>query len=230
MNPRVNELLDSLPDNEYQILTSKMDLVSLTKGQTLFEVGMIPQYVYFPVGALISMVNDGPDGNSVETYMIGKACFAGVGALGIPSFYRATVRSGGLAYRLSVSDLMSAAKCCPVYEDRVKFSVQRMLMRMSTSVLCGKKHTIEQQLVRWILVSLDRTLTNQMDITHREISDLLGFRREGVTLALGKFIDAGLIETSRGNLTVVDRAGLEAISCDCYWIGQEKKRPELYLV
>lgn len=229
MNPCLNDLLKSLPEKELQILTEKMELVSLTKGRTLFETGQIPAYLYFPVGSVISMIIDHPNGDSVETYMMGNACFAGVGALGVPSFYRATVRSSGLAYRIAQRHLSQAMLQCPSYAARVNDGVQRMLMRLSQSVLCGKKHTVEQQLVRWILITLDRTMSERIDITHSQLSDLLGFRREGVTVALGRFADAGLVQIIRGAITVLDRDGLEKRSCDCYWIGQEKKRPDLCL-
>jgi CRP-like cAMP-binding protein len=224
MNHSVNELLAELPTDEFRALTEKMQLVSLRKGQTLLEVGTVNSQVFYPVGAIVSMINDMPDGSSVETYMLGKACMVGIGAVGVPSFYRATVRNEGLAYRLSVRHLLEVNGRCPTYASKVNLLVQRMLMQFSQAIYCGKKHSVEKQLVRWILITLDRTLTAKIAITHQELSDLLSFRREAITLALGKFSAQGLLAIGRGEITVLDRRGLEDMSCDCYWIGQSRQR------
>jgi CRP-like cAMP-binding protein len=227
MSPQINDLLASLPEDEYRIITERMHLFSLQKGQTLFHAGDTVTQLYFPVGALVSMIVDQPDGGCVETYMMGNACFVGVGTSGQPSFYRATVRNSGLAYRISVADMRRVIPRCPVYVQHVNQGVQLMLKRKTQSIYCGKKHSVDQQLIRWLLVTLDRTLTPHIQITHREISDLLAFRREGVTLAIGRLLDAGFVEVSRGHITVLDREGLENLSCDCYWIGQGRHRPML---
>jgi len=225
MSPQINDLIASLPEEESRILTEHMHLISLQKGQTLFDAGDTVTQLYFPVGALVSMIVDQPDGGCVEIYMMGKACFVGVGASGQPSFYRATVRNSGAAYRISVADIQRAIPHCPVYIQRVNQGVQLMLKRMTQSIYCGKKHSVELQLIRWLLVTLDRTLTNRIEITHREISDLLSFRREMVTVAIRRLVEAGLVTVSRGLITVLNREGLENLSCDCYWVAQEKKRP-----
>jgi CRP-like cAMP-binding protein len=225
MSPQFNDLLASLPEDEFRLITQHMQLVSLQKGQTLFEAGDTVTQLYFPVGALVSMIVDQPDGGSVETYMMGNACYVGVGAAGQPSFYRATVRSSGFAYRISMAQMQRLLPLCPSYFQQVTRAVQLMLKRLNQSIYCGKKHSVELQLIRWMLVTLDRTLTNQIEITHQELSNLLSFRREMITLAIGRLAEAGLVEVSRGQITVIDRQGLEARSCDCYWVGQERVRP-----
>lgn len=225
MNPSLNDLLASLPENEYRVLTEKMELVSLNKGQTLFDVGQVTTQLYFPVGAIVSMMNDMPDGDSVETYVLGKICFVGLGATGTPSFYRATVRNAGLAYRIAVGDIQRVLNQCPVYLQRVNQGIQGMLRQMSQSIYCAKRHGVEQQLLRWMLTTLDRTLSNQIAVTHQELSDLLCVRREAVSLAMRRLAEAGWVSNSRGVITVLDRSALEAIACDCYWLGLGIQRP-----
>jgi CRP-like cAMP-binding protein len=225
MSPHTNELLAHIPDEEFMSMTRNMKLVSLVKGQTLFEAGQIPSEVHYPVGAVASMMIELSDGFSVEAHMFGKACMVGVGTIGVPSFYSAKVRSSGLAYSLPVENLRQAWQTCPGYASASQRAMQRVFRQLSQSVICGKRHSVDQQLIRWILISLDRTLTEIIPITHQELSELLGFRREAVTLALGKLCETGLISCGRGQLTVMDRQKLETLACDCYWIGQEKPRP-----
>jgi len=225
MNPRVNQIIGSIPEKEYQFFEKNLKLVSLDKDQILFDTGQSPSHVYYPVGAVISMINDMPDGSSVETHMLGKSCMVGVGAVGFPSFYRAKVRTSGLAYRLPMHCLRTAWAQCPAYVQNAQKAMQRILMQLSQAVVCSKKHTVDQQLVRWILLTLDNTLSPTIAMTQQEMSDLLGYRREAISLAMHKLSETGLISKSRGEFTVISREKLEAASCDCYWIGQEKVRP-----
>lgn len=225
MNPDTNTLLANIPENEYAEITRNMKIVSLVKGQTLFEMGQIPAEVHYPVGAVVSMMLDLEDGYSVETHMLGRSCMVGMGAVGVPSFYRAKVRSSGLAYRLSVADLRRTWCECPGYVSASQRAMQGVLKQLAQSVVCSKRHAVDQQLIKWILTTLDRALSVTIPITHQELSELLGFRREAVTLALGKLAEAGLILCCRGQLTVLQRRALENLSCDCYWIGRGEQRP-----
>lgn len=219
MTPRSNELLANLPDHEFVTMTSRMQLVSLVKGQVLFEAGQRLQEVHYPVGAFVSMMVELSDGFSVEANMFGQSCMVGVGATGIPSFYCAKVRSSGLAYRLALEDLKQARMTCPAYVFNSQDAMQRMFRQLALLIICGKRHSVEQQLARWMLTTLDRTLSDVIPITHQELSELLGFRREAVTLSLGRFCESGLIAGSRGQLYVLDRSKLENFSCDCYRLG-----------
>lgn len=221
----LNSLLSNLPEFELQIITNQMALVSLPKGQTLFEMGEVPSHVYFPISAIVSMLIDMEDGASIETYMLGNTCMVGAATLGQPSFYRACVRSAGLAYRMPAQAMLNARAKCPVYMQGALAATNRMFMQLSQAIVCGKRHTIEQQLIRWMLITLDRTSSNHIQITHQELSEVLGFRREGITLALGKLTARGSVQVNRGEIVVHDRFELEASSCECYWIGQERKRP-----
>ena len=222
MTPRSNALLASLPDREFMAMAGPMQLVSLVKGQTLFEAGQTPQEVHYPVGAIVSMMVELSDGFSVETHMFGKSCMVGVGTVGSPSFYSAKVRSSGLAYRLSVEDLRRAWQTCPTYMASAQMALQRVFRQLSQSIVCSKRHSVDQQLVRWILTTLDRTPSDIITVTHQELSELLGFRREAVTLAMGRFHELGYLSSCRGLLTVLDRSRLEEAVCDCYWTSLEK--------
>jgi len=225
MPPRVNELLAQLPDPEYQIISPHLELLSLPKGRDLFRMGEVPSHLYYPVGAVVSVMKDMDDGYSVETYMLGKADLVGHCAFLGPSFYRANVRSAGLAYRIPVPHLRQLLVKCPSHNGAVMQSMGRMIARMAQNIVCGKHHSVEKQLMRWMLVTLDRTLRPVIEMTHREMADRLGFRREAITLALGKLMERGFILAHRGHMEVVDRAALESLVCDCYWIGQGRAKP-----
>ena len=225
MPARANSLLADLPEGEYQTFVKHLQLVSLEKGKTLFYAGEIPTHVYFPVGAIVSMINDSEDGLSTETFMLGKSCMVGVGTEGQPSFYRAHVRGSGLAYRISMDTFLKIRSECPTYFKIALSATNRMLMQLSQAVVCGKRHSAEQQLIRWMLITLDRTMDETIQITHQELSEILGFRREAITLSLGKMTIRGEIRIRRGSIDVLHREALEQRTCNCYWIGQERKRP-----
>lgn len=225
MEPRINTLLAVLPETEYDRLTRHMSLVSLCQGQTLFDIGDIPEHVYYPVGALVSMRIDMPDGYGMEVNMLGKTCMVGIGTVGEPSFYRAKVRETGLAYRMPASTLQRERLACPVYMQGAYAAIRRLLVQQAQTLVCAKRHSVDQQLIRWVLLTLDRTLAATISVTHQELAEMLGVRREAVTLAIGRLSEAGCVTTLRGEMEVLDRAGLEARACDCYWQGQEKVRP-----
>ena len=226
MNPRINDLLANLPEHEYEKLRAHMELVSLPKGKDLFLTGQEPAHVYYPVGAIVSMMRDLPDGFSVETYMLGKANAVGLSGWYGMNYFRANVRHSGLAYRIAMPVFRQLLPQCPVHVNAITLSFTRMIMQLSQAVVCGKHHSVEQQLIRWMLITLDRTLEPEIQSTHQEISERLGFRREAITLALGKLTALGYIRSRRGVIEVVQREGMEAMVCDCYWIGQEKVKPD----
>ena len=224
MNPRINTLLTDLPDSEFQILSPHLELVSLTKAQILFRSGEITHYVYYPVGAIISMMIDMQNGSEIETFMLGRTCVVGMGAVDEPSFYRAIVRNTGLAYRMHANELKNIQVQCPTYNHNAQAAINKTMMQLSQTLACFKFHSIEEQLIRWILIGLDRGIGNTIEITHQELGDVLGFRREGITLTLGKLSHNGELALSRGAIQVLDRRALEARSCECYWIGQQRQR------
>lgn len=222
----MNQLLTQLPSAEYDPLADHLELVSLPKGQDLFLAGQFPQYVHYPVGAMVSMMRDMPDGYSVETYMLGRANMVGLSALYGFNYFRANVRHSGLAYRMPIGKLQQMLPASPMLSSLILSALVRMTMHMSQAVVCSKRHSVEQQLIRWMLITLDWVLEPVISSTHQEISERLGFRREAITLALGKLTALGFIRSRRGEIEVTQREGLEALVCDCYWIGQEKIKPK----
>ena len=228
MNPRINALLDGLPETEYSTLVSHMELVSLSKGQDLFLSGQFASHVYYPVGALISMMMDLSDGFSAETYMVGRAGLIGWAALQEPSRYRANVRHPGLAYRLAGPSHTSLLPYCPIYTQSILGTMRRMVLELAQAVVCGKHHSVEQQLIRWMLISIDHLLEPAIQMTHQEMAERLGFRREAITLALGKLAALGHISVGRGMIEVTQRAGLESMVCECYWTHRPALRPVLH--
>lgn len=225
MSRKLNALLANLPENEDQTLSEHLELVSLRKGQDLFLQGQIPAHVHYPVGALVSVMQDMPDGYSMEAYMLGRLNAVGLVGLYGPSLYRANVRASGLAYRMPLAVLQGLLSQCPVHLAAITRVLMRMVMQLSQAMVCGKRHSVEQQLVRWMLLTLDHVLEREIESTHQEISERLGFRREAITLALGKLTALGYVRSRRGRIEVLQRERLEAMVCDCYWLGQQKTRP-----
>jgi CRP-like cAMP-binding protein len=144
-----------------------------------------------------------------------------MGLLGQPSPYRAQVRSTGLAYRIPSRKMQEIRDLCPVYLKGAYETSMHMLMQMSQNIACSKRHSIEQQLVRWMLTSLDKNLNKQIQITHQEISEILGFRREAITLNLAKLSSSNIVKIKRGRIEVIDRVMMEDRSCECYWKDQQ---------
>lgn len=171
------------------------------------------------------MMNDMADGYSVETYMLGRASMVGLSNQGNPSFYRAQVRSTGWAYRLALQTLMAVKPLCPTYVKNNMDTQRRVMVKFHHALACAKHHSVEQQLIRWILTTMDLSGSHVIATTHQELSELLGFRREGITLALGKLTSTGCILINRGEILAIDRDCLEERCCDCYWYSLEKERP-----
>ena len=227
MSPRINELLAHLPDSEYQLIQPHLELACLSKGQDLFVTGDIPTHVYYPTGAVVSVMKDMEDGFSVETFMLGRSSLVGHCAFFGRSFYRANVRSSGLAYKIPVKTLRRLLPVCPVLMESAMQALGRVIAQLSQAVVCCKHHSVEKQMMRWMLITLDRTLEPVIEMTHQEVAERLGFRREAITLALGKLMERGHIQVRRGTIEVINRGALEAQVCDCYWIGQEKTKPQV---
>ena len=218
MLPSSNALLADLPKQEYTQLTTHMKLVSLHKGQTLFEADEVPEFVYYPVGAIVSMLRDLDGGQVVESHIMGATCMVGIGTLGQPSFYRATVRTAGLAYKLRASDLVRAREHCPVYVKRSLQSMNGVMGQMSAGLGCSIRHPVSKQLIRWLLRTYDRLLEPSIPMTHQEIAELLGFQRVTITKTLSGLSECGAIATRRGEIVLLDRQKLEEQVCECYQV------------
>ena len=180
--------------------------------------------MYFPVGASVSMLVDLTEGTSIEINVIGRSSMVGVAAMDESSFYRATVRSTGLAYQMPTSALKDAEKNCPVYTLAARLDMCKLMAKMAQTMACARHHSTEKQIIRWFLITLDNSMTSVIKITQQEVADLLGFRREAVALALKKLVVHGHMKLSRGQIEILDRPALEKASCDCYWIHQDRVR------
>jgi CRP-like cAMP-binding protein len=217
--PRNNRLLAGLPPDVFDRLLPDLKPVTMPLGKVIYESGAQLEHVYFPVpGCIISMLYVMADGASAEIAvvgdegMVGIALFMGGGTT--PS--RALVQSAGQAFRLPGSALKREFDRHGELQHLLLRYTQALITQMSQTAVCNRHHSVEQQLCRWLLLSLDRLSTNELTMTQELIANMLGVRREGVTEAAGKLQARGLISYSRGRITVLDRPGLEAQVCECY--------------
>jgi len=215
---RRNHLLSVLPDIERERLTSHLDLVPLSLGEALYESGDKLNHVYFPTTSIVSLLYVMENGASAEIAVVGNDGIVGIalfmGGETMPN--RAVVQSAGEAYRLSGQVLKGEFNRGGALQHLLLRYTLALLSQMAQTAVCNRHHTVDQQLCRWLLLSLDRLPANELTMTQELIANMLGVRREGVTEAAGKLQSAGLIQYRRGRITVLDRAGLEARVCECY--------------
>ena len=215
---RQNRLLAVLPPTEYERLCPHLELVQLNLGAVLYESGTPLLHVYFPLDAIVSLLYVMEDGLSGEIAVVGLEGIVGVslfmGGETTPS--RAIVQSAGQAYRLPGRFLKDSFNRGGAMQHLLLRYTQALLTQMAQTAVCNRHHTLEKQLCRWLLMSLDRLPSNKLIMTQELIANMLGVRREGVTTAAGKLQSLGLIEYHRGHITVLDRPGLEMMSCECY--------------
>lgn len=213
-----NQLLAALSAEDHERLLPQLELVPLKSGQILYESGDIMKYVYFPINAIVSLMYMTESGSSAEIAMVGNEGMIGIALFmgGNSTFGRAMVHSTGYAYRLKGQVFREEFKDSIAIQRILLIYTQALLTQMAQMALCNRHHTIEQQLSRWLLWNLDHLPSNQLAVTQELISRMLGVRREGVTEAAGKLQAAGLIQYSRGLITIVDRRGLEKYACECY--------------
>jgi CRP-like cAMP-binding protein len=211
-------LLAALPSADYERLLPHLTLVTLTLGEALYESGIQLRHVYYPTDSIVSLLYVMADGASAEIAVVGNEGVIGVslfmGGETTPS--RAVVQSAGHAYRLSGQLLKEEFTRAGVMQRLLLRYTQSLLTQMAQTAVCNRHHSLDQQLCRWLLLSLDRLASNELVMTQELIANMLGVRREGVTDAAGKLQKAGLIKYGRGRITVVDRVGLEARTCECY--------------
>ena len=189
-------------------------------GDVLYESGAKLRYVYFPTTCIISLLYVLEDGASAEIAVVGNEGILGIslfmGGNTTPS--RAIVQSAGYAFRLRADLLRDEfERYGPTMHLLLRYT-QALINQMAQTAVCNRHHSVDQQLCRWLLLSLDRLASNNLSMTQELIANMLGVRREGVTEAAGKLQDAGLIRYNRGKITVLDRPGLEARSCECYQV------------
>ena len=219
-SPHQNHLLNALPSSDYERLASHLELVPMRLGDVLYESGVQLRYVYFPTTAILSLLYVMEDGSSAEIAIVGNEGILGIslfmGGETTPS--RAVVQSAGHAFRLKADLLKNEfGRFGPTMHLLLRYT-QALITQMAQTAVCNRHHSVDQQLCRWLLLSLDRLQTSELSMTQELIANMLGVRREGVTEAAGRLQDAGLISYKRGRITVLDRPGLEMRSCECYQV------------
>jgi CRP-like cAMP-binding protein len=215
-----NLLLASLPPDSARLLTSRLEGVNLEAGQMLYEAGVVQSHVYFPVTAVVSLVSALQDGGRSEVAVVGEEGVVGVCAFmgGGKALSSAVVLRPGLAWRMSAHDITKLSRDCePVLLALLRYA-QALFTAMAQSSACNRYHGLIPQLCRWLLQHLDRQTSDEMQVTHERMADMLGVRRESVTGAALQLQRMGLIRYARGQLHVLDRCGLEQESCECYGV------------
>lgn len=215
---RGNLLLDALPDEEWSRWGPLLDTVDLPLGEVLYESGAQLSHVYFPIDAIVSLLYVTENGASAELAVVGYEGIVGVALFmgGGTTPNRAVIQSGGRGYRLAARAMKEEFdRGGPVLHLLLRYT-QALITQMSQTAVCNRHHTLDQQLCRWLLLSLDRLRGDDLVMTQELISNMLGVRREGVTQAAQKLQSAGLIRYTRGKIHVVDRPGLEKRTCECY--------------
>lgn len=217
-NPKQNRILAALSGTGYAHLMGDLELVSLAHGQVIYEAGDTLEYVYFPVSCVISLLSTTRSGSSAELAMTGND-----GLVGIPlvleddlTSYRIVVQSAGAAYRLKSEVVHWELDQGGELRHLALRYTQALMTQMAQSVVCNRHHSVEQRLCRWLLLSLDLLPGNQLEITQETLANMLGVRRESVTEAAGRLQSAGLLEYSRGHISVINRPGLATRACECY--------------
>jgi CRP-like cAMP-binding protein len=219
-NPHQNHLLDALPDSDYQRIAPHLELVPMGLGEVIYESGSSMRHVYFPTTSIVSLLYVMENGASAEIAIVGNEGILGIslfmGGETTPS--RAVVQSAGHGYRLQAGLIKTEfARFGPTMHLLLRYT-QALITQMAQTAVCNRHHSVDQQLCRWLLLSLDRLSSNELVMTQELIANMLGVRREGVTEAAGMLQKAGLIRYQRGRITVVDRPGLEARTCECYQV------------
>jgi CRP-like cAMP-binding protein len=219
-SPRANRLLAALATADYARIEPRLEFAPMALGKVLYEPGTRMHHVYFPTTSIVSLLYVMADGASAEIAVVGNEGIVGVslfmGGETTPS--RAVVQSAGESYRLK-ADLLKEEfhRSGPTMHLLLRYT-QALITQMAQTAVCNRHHSVDQQLCRWLLLSLDRLPSNELTMTQELMANMLGVRREGVTEAAGKLQAAGMIHYSRGRIEVLDRPALEARACECYGV------------
>lgn len=223
ISPRQNQLLAALPSADFERIYSSLELIWMPSGKVLHDSGDRLYYVYFPTTAIVSLLYVVENGGSAEVAVIGNDGMIGIalfmGGESMPN--RAVVLSAGYAYRLNRRVLnhefnRSGGRRSGAFTHLLLRYTQALLTQMAQTAVCNRHHSVSQQLCRWLLLSIDRSPSDELMMTHELIANMLGVRREGVTEAAGKLQAMGIIRYNRGRIKVLDRPALEARACECY--------------
>jgi len=217
-NPNQNHLLAALPDAERELLANRLELVQMKLGDMLYEPGSQLQHAYFPTTSIVSLHYVMASGASAEAAGVGNEGMLGVslfmGGNTTPS--SAVVQTAGHAFRLERSALKEQFNNAGAMQRLLLRYSQALMTQMMQTAVCNRHHSVEQQLSRWLLLTLDRVPTRELIMTQELVASMLGVRREGITEAAGKLQNAGFIRYRRGHISVLDPAGLETRACECY--------------
>lgn len=233
-------LLDALNADQYERLFPHLELVSLPLGEVLYESDCQLNYVYFPITCIVANLHLTESGASTEIAVIGNEGFIGIALFmgGGTTTHRAMVVSEGYAYRIRAHLILQEFNRFEVHRSGALHHlllqyIQALMTQISQTAVCNRHHSVDQQLCRWLLLSLDRLPDNKITMTQELIAYMLGVRRESVTAAAKKLQHAGMIDYHRGHITVLDRSGLEAQVCECYQVVKDEFSrliPALYVV
>jgi len=217
-SPRQNHLLAALPAEDYARLLPDLELIAMPLGWAVYESGGHMGYLYFPTTSIVSLLYVMESGASAEIAITGNEGLVGIslfmGGESTPS--RAVVQSAGSGYRLKASVLKREFALGGALQHLALCYTQALITQMAQTAVCNRHHALDQQLCRWLLLSMDRLRGDELVMTQELIANMLGVRREGVTEAAGKLQADGLIQYSRGHIKILDRAGLEKRTCECY--------------
>jgi CRP-like cAMP-binding protein len=217
-DPTGNHLLSALTAGDLGGLLPHLEYIDLPLGTVLYEAGDVLRHVYFPVNCIVSLLHMLADGSSAEIAVVGNDGLIGIALFmgGETTPNRAVVQSAGHAYRLPGQRLKDEFHRNGTLQGLFLRYTQALITQMAQTAVCNRHHSVDQQLCRWLLLSLDRLSSNRLDMTQELIANMLGVRREGVTEAAGKLQRLGIIHYQRGHITVLDRPRLEALCCECY--------------
>ena len=223
-DPRRNRLLAALPDGEYRALAAQLEPTPMPLGLAVYESGAPQGYVYFPTDSIVSLLYVLEDGASTEIAVTGNEGLVGIslfmGGETTPS--RAVVQYAGAAWRIPADTLSEAFHEAGVLMDEILLYIQILYTQVAQTAVCNRHHNLQQQLSRWLLLSLDRMDTNVIAMTQELIAGMLGVRREGITRAAGELQKQHVIEYRRGSITVIDRHRLEKMCCECYEVVRQE--------
>ncbi|MBA3765986.1 MAG: Crp/Fnr family transcriptional regulator [Acidobacteria bacterium] len=219
-----NRLLAALPGEEYERLLPHLEHISFSLGEVVYESGGQLDYIYFPGNAIVSLLYTMQNGSSAEMGLVGND-----GVLGIALFMggdtmpnRAVVQSAGIAIRMKAKALREEFARGGKFQQLLLRYTQALITQISQTAVCNRLHSVEQQLCRWLLLSHDRVRADDLIMTQELIADMLGVRREGVTVAAGRLQDVGAIRYVRGRIKILDRRNLEAMACECYQVVRDE--------
>jgi CRP-like cAMP-binding protein len=223
-SPQNNHLLALLSKSEYERILPQLVPVTLSLGEVLYEAGGRSEYVFFPTSAVISLLQTMEDGSTAEVGLTGNDGIVGIALFlgGDTTPNRAVAQVAGTAFKMKAKVLREEFARGGSFQQLLLRYTQALITQISQTAVCNRLHSVEKRLCRWLLLSRDRVDSNELQMTQEFISNMLGGRRESVTVAAARLQDDGLIQYSRGHITILDRRGLEATACECYRIVREE--------